>query len=171
MSIKNPIQFFLGPEWNSWLTVVKIIFLLFSAFFAGFIIWALVKFSWLKRIFLWDLKEFLAFKPIEKEKWIKEWGKIKKRLQSNLETEAKLAIIEADSLLDEILENMGYREKDLEEKLNKLPPDFLTNLQEIYRAHKIRNDIVHDPSYKLDLGEAKRVLAAYEKALAEVDIL
>lgn len=170
MATEEIIQFILNPTFKGWLLAVKITFLAFSAFFLGFIIWALIKTTWLKRIFLWDLIEFLTFRPLEKQRWIKEWEKIKKRLQSNLEAEAKLAIIEADDLLNEILKNLGYREEDLEKKLNKLSPDLLTNLQEVRQAHKVRDDIVHDPSYKLDLKEAKKILAIYERALTNLEV-
>ncbi len=171
MSVEDPFQFVLTPKISGWLLVIKIVFLAFSAFFAGYIIWALIKTTWLKRIFLWDLKEFLTFRPLEKQKWAQEWEKIKKRLQLNLEAEAKLAIIEADGLLEEILKNMGYTQKSFEEKLTKLTPEILPNLQEIQMAHKLRDNIVHDPSYRLNLEEAKKVLAIYEKALEELEVI
>lgn len=170
MEIEEAIQFILNPTFSGWLLVVKIVFLSISAFFLSFIIWALFKTTWLKRLIIWDLKEFLTFRPLEKQRLIQEWEKIKKRLQSNLETEAKLAIIEADSLLDEVLKNMGYKEESLEEKLKRLPSDLVVNLQEIRQAHKVRDDIVHDPSYKLSLEEAEKVLAIYERALTGLEL-
>jgi len=165
------IQFILYPKITSWLLVLKFIFLSFGFFFLGFIIWALIKTSWLKRLILWDLKEFLTYRPYGIKKYLKEWEKIKKRLETGLESEAKLALIEADSLLDESLKRMGYPGESLGERLNQLTEDVLSNIKEVQGVHKIRNDIIHDPTYKLNLEEAKKSLEIYEKALKDLDAL
>lgn len=172
MKIINDItQFLLYPNFTGWLLVIKMIFLFFTAVFLGFTIIALVKTTWLKRLILWDLKEFLTFRPYGLKKLTKEWGKIKKRLDTGLESEAKLAVIEADSLLDVALKRMRYPGESLGERLDKLTVDTLSNLEGAREAHRIRNNIIHDPTYKLEIEEAKKVLAVYEKALIELEEL
>lgn len=155
---------------EGWLLIIKIIFLIFGYFFLGFIIFALIKTSWLKKLFLIDLYEFLTYRHYAK-KHQKEWKKIKERLESNLESEFKIALIEADKLLDKVLIEEGYPGENLDERLEKLNIDILPNLDEVKRVHRIKNDIVHDPSYRLDLAEAKKAIAVYEKALLEFDVL
>lgn len=169
MKSEEIIQFILNPQITGWLLVVKIVFLCFSSFFFGYILWGLFKTSWLKKIFLLDLQEFLTFKPIEREKAISQWAKIKKRLESNLEPEIKLAVIEADSLVEEALKNSGYSNGNFEAILNRLPPDFPVKIEQIRQAHKIRDNIVYDPNYKLELNEAKEVLKVYEEVLKGLD--
>jgi len=172
MEILNEIlNFILYPKIEGWLLVLKIIFLTFGSFFLGFIIWALIKTSWLKRLVLWDLREFITYRPYGMKKYAKEWEKIKKKLETGLESEAKLAFIEADSLLNESLKRMGYAGESLGEKLNQLTEDVLSNIEEVQGVHKIRNNIIHDPTYKLNLEEAKRALSIYEKALTDLDAL
>ena len=105
------------------------------------------------------------------KKFIKEWKKIEERLDTGLESEAKLALIEADSLLDEALKRLGYPGESLGERLEKLAVDIMPNLSQVQEVHKIRNNIIHDPTYKLNLGEAKKALAIYEKALINLDVL
>ena len=165
------IQFILYPKIEGWLLVIKIIFLAFGSFFFGFVIWALINTSWLKRIFLQDLKEILTYRPYGLKKFIKEWKKIEERLDTGLESEAKLALIEADSLLDETLKWLGYPGESLGERLEKLVVDILPNLAEVQEVHKIRNNIIHDPTYKLNLEEARKALAIYEKSLINLDVL
>lgn len=165
------IQFILYPKFEGWLLVIKIIFLYFSVVFLWWIIWALINTSWLRRLFLQDLIEFLTFKPYGVEKFKKQWQKIKKRAEGGLEAELKLAIIEADSLLDEALERSGYQGESLGEKLNKVTTDILPSLEEIRKAHGIRNNIVHDPTYRIDPEEIKKYLAIYEKALIELQVI
>lgn len=165
------LNFLLYPNLTGWLLIIKIIFLVISSIFLGFIIWALIKTEWLKRLILWDLKEFLTYRAYLVKKYIEEWKEIKKRLDTGLESEAKLAIIEANSLLNEVLKNMGYPGESLGERLDKLTTDVLSNLEEVREAHKIHSDIIHDPTYRLNLDEAKRAISIYEKALIDLQAL
>ena len=87
------------------------------------------------------------------------------------EAEAKLAIIEADKILDNVLERMGYRGENLIERLKQVDEKILPNFEEIQLAHKIRDDIVHDPDYKLAIDHAKIVMEAYEEALRKLEAL
>jgi len=169
--INEIIQFILYPKITGWLLVIKIIFLFFSSFFLGFIIWALINTTWLKRLIIQDLKEFLTFRPYGMKKFDKEWKKIEERLDTGFEAEAKLALIEADSLLNEALNRLGYPGESLGERLDKITTDILSNLDEVHLAHKIRNNIIHDPTYKLNLEEAKKTLSIYEKALIDLGAL
>jgi hypothetical protein len=52
--------------------------------------------------------------------------------------------------------------------LQKVTAGTLPNVEEVWEAHKIRNNIVHDPDYRLSLDEAKRALEIYEKALTDL---
>jgi len=169
--INEIINFLLFPEITGYLLVIKIIFILFGLAFLGFTIWALIKTTWLKRIFLQDFKEILTYRPYGIRKLTKEWKKLEERLSTQLESEIKLAVIEADSLVDETLKNLGYTGESFGERLDKLTADILPNLGEVRQIHNIRNNIIHDPTYKLSQDEAKRALAVYEKALIELDAL
>lgn len=169
--INEVLSFLLYPQITGWFLVLKFVFIFFGFFFLGFVIWALINTTWLKRAILWDLKEFLTYRPYQTKIFLPKWKKIEKRLASGIEAEAKLSIIEADSLLNEYLIKIGYTGKSLEEKLNKLTKDVILNLEEVKEAHKIRNNIVDDPAYRLNLEEAKRVLAIYENALKDLQAL
>ena len=170
-TLNEILNFLLYPKITGWLLVIKIIFLGFASFFLGFVIWALINTSWLKRIFLQDLKEILTYRPYRSKEFIKKWEKIKERLGTGSEPEAKLALIEADSLLDEALKDQGYAGESLGERLEKLTVDILPNLAKTQEVHKIRNNIIHDPTYKFNLEEAKKALGVYQKALTNLDAL
>jgi hypothetical protein len=149
---------------------VKIIFLLFALFFFFVIIYFLRKTTWFERIFLQDFIEFSTFKPYGISKSVEAWKKIITRLDAGSEDEAKLAVIEADDLLNETLDRVGYKkEKSLGEKLDEITPDIITNLEEVNEAHRIRNNIIHDPDYRLGLEEAKKILLVYEKAIKSAE--
>ncbi|HUW72185.1 MAG TPA: DUF4145 domain-containing protein [Candidatus Humimicrobiaceae bacterium] len=165
------IQFLIDPQFSGWLLVIKIIFIVLSLIFLAFIIFALVKTKWLKRVITWDLQEFLSYRPFVMRRTEKEWRKIKARLETEMESENKLAIIEADKMLDGLLSQMGSGGKDLNEKLEKLTAESLPNIEEVKWVHKIRNNIIHDPTYKLSIEEAKKALLVYEKALTDLHAL
>jgi hypothetical protein len=156
---------------NLIILILKIIFFLLTFIFLSGTIYFLLTSGWLERIFLIDLLEFLRFKPHLMPIIGKKWKKILKRLEKGDEAEAKLAIIEADDFLNEILGRMGYQGETLEEKLKKVKKTILPNLDEIAQAHKIKSDIVHDPSYFLTFEQAKKILEIYERALYHLEAL
>jgi len=171
MTIEQIISFIFNPTFSGWLLVLKIIFVILSLLLFGFIIFALIKTTWLKRMIIWDLQEFLTYRPFGVSKVEGKWQKIKNRLESGIESEAKLAVIEADSMLDGILNRMGFGGRTLGERLDRLTAVSLPNIEEVRQAHKIRNNIVHDPTYRLDLEEAKKMISVYEKALTDLQAL
>lgn len=165
------IQFLINPQFSGCLLVIKIIFIVLSLIFLGIIIFALVRTKWLGRMIIWDLREFFSYRPFMLRKTEKEWRKIKTRLETEMESENKLAIIEADKMMDDILSQMGFKGRDLSEKLEKLTGESLPNIEEVKKVHKIRNDIIHDPTYKLSVEETKKALLVYEKALTDLHAL
>lgn len=168
MDLENISNFILSPAFSGWLLILKILFIIVALILLGFIIFALAKTSWLKRLWIWDLVEFFSFRPYGVRKVVKAWAKITGRLETGLESEYKLAVIEADSILNDILKRMGFGGETLGERLEKLTAATLPNLKQVWEAHKIRNNIVHDPDYRLTLDEARRVLEIYEQALRDL---
>lgn len=168
--IDNIISFLISPQIEGGLLVVKIIFILFSLFFLGGTILFLLNTSWLRKIILQDLVEVLTYKPYWLGEVTKRWKKTIKRLDKGLESEYKLAVIEADSVLNDALVQMGYAGSTLGERLEKITPETLDNIEDVWRAHKIRNNLLHDPDYKLTLEETKRVLAIFEEALKDLEV-
>ena len=150
---------------------LKVLIVILSLIFLFGVIYFLLKTEWLKRRLLLDLTEFFNFKPYGLTKVSKKWEKIVKRLEQGTESEAKLALIEADDLLNETLEKMGYSGESLEEKLKQLKRTILPNLDEVLEIQKIKSDIVHDPSFQLSFDQAKKNLEIYERALANLEAL
>jgi len=165
------ISFITSPDFQEKLFPIKIIFgAVFGILFVAILV-LLLKTRWLRKLLLEDLAEFFTFKPYGAKKGVKQWAKILKRLDTGLESEYKLALIEADSFLDEILIRMGFTGDSLEERFKKVTQTVLPNIEEVEEAHKTRNNIVHDPDYRLAQGEAREILSVYEKAFQDLDIL
>ncbi len=164
-------QYFNSPLFHNIVSIAKIVFIVISVLLFGFIIFGLVHTSWLRRLILEDFREFLTFRPYGVKKLYRQWQKVKQRLDTGLESEYKLAVMEADSVLDDILKKMGFAGETLGERLTKLTEATITNLPEVLEVHKTRNNIVHDPDFKLTLDETKRAMEAYEKALTDLQAI
>lgn len=96
------------------------------------------------------------------------WEKIIKHLDLGKESEWRLAILEADILLDEMVTNMGYQGDSLGEKLKGIEKSDFTALDLAWEAHNIRNKIAHEgEAFALTEREARRVLALYEEVFKE----
>ena len=163
------IAFILNPPDYGWLLGIKVAFIIFSLFLIGLIIFTLHKTSWLKYIFLQDAAEIVTYRPFGVKKIEKDWRKIIARLNMASEPEQKLAVIEADNIMNETLKRMGFAGNSLAERLTKLTSATLPNIEDLQAAHKVRDKIVHDPNYGLSLEETKNVLGVFEKALRDLD--
>jgi len=165
------IQFIISPQLEGLAFLAKVIFIIFSALlFIGVIVFFRMS-SWWRRLATEDMAEFLTFRPYGMSGIEKTWKKVLARLETGLESEYKLAIMEADSLLEDSLQRMGYRGENLEEKMNLLTPVIIPNLEEVKEVHRIRDSIVQDPDYKLSLDDAKKLIDIYEKALRNLQAL
>lgn len=166
--MQDIVSFILSPPSGGWVLFFKIIALVLSLIFSAGILFFLFKSDWLKKIILEDLIEVLTYQPYQERKRKKAWAKIVRRLGAGIESEYKLAVIEADELLNKTLKEMGWSGKNLEDRLKQLTPATVANLDLLKKAHQVRNNIIQDPDYKLSLGEAKRTLDIYEQALKDL---
>lgn len=122
---------------------------------------------------LWKVK--MARESLKAYKFPKKiaqkWQKILKRLRKGDESNLKLAVIEADKLFDNLLLRMGYSGQDMDERLKLMTSAQLSNLEEIWQAHKIRDRVVGEKYYRLSAEEAEKAISAFEKAFKELMIL
>jgi hypothetical protein len=100
-----------------------------------------------------------------KKKLVKKWSKIKLRLDTGEESQYKVAIIEADDLVDNLVMRMGYAGENMTDRLDGVPAGQLEHLEELKQAHEIRNRIIHEDRFILDKKTAEDTLALFEKFL------
>jgi len=125
---------------------------------------------YLRHLFIYDLEDSSSRKDYGRSKISKRWGKIKKRLEKDNEAEYKLALIEADKMLDDILKRMGYGEESLNDKLKRLSSSDVSNLEELLKANEICQNVVHDPDYRLDKEKAKEIISIFEKSFKDLGV-
>lgn len=170
LGIKDFIYFISSPQIQEMLFSVKMIFVAFAIFFLAGVIYFMLNSSWLQYKFLEDVTEFFSWQSYGTRETSKRWNKIKKRVESGLESEYKLAIIEAEDFLIEVLEERGYEGKDFEETVKKAGKLISSIEEEIVAAHEVRNSVVYDPDFKLDAERAKKTLNIYEQAINSIGL-
>ncbi|MDP2593194.1 MAG: hypothetical protein Q8P52_00895 [bacterium] len=98
----------------------------------------------------------------------RKWQMVLEHLESEKESDWRLAILEADIMLDEMLEGQGYHADTLADKLKMIEPSDFTTLDFAWTAHKVRNQIAHEGSaFQLTHREAKKVVSLFEKVFKE----
>ena len=97
-----------------------------------------------------------------------KWDMVLNNLFSPNQNDWKLAIIEADTMLEELTDQLGFKGENLGEKLKSADRDRFRNLSLAWEAHIVRNRIAHEGlSFQLSQHEAKRVIALFEQVFRE----
>src|SRR3990172_4526033 len=135
--------------------------------FIVIIIYTLIRIHELKKHEKEHLKKLLVREPSSTGK-NEKWEKIKQDIHSQNPSDWRLAIIEADTMLDEMVQSMGYKGADLGERMKSIEPSDFETLNDAWEAHKVRNRIAHDGrAYPLTHDEAKRIIGLFEKVFRE----
>ncbi|XKT74776.1 MAG: hypothetical protein ACJKTH_01665 [Patescibacteria group bacterium UBA2163] len=109
--------------------------------------------------------------PPETEKESIRTARWEELLEETMVTDPKRwrhAILEADSMLGELLERLGYAGATTTDKMRSLPEDAFVTVPVAWEAHRIRNFISAGSSdFILTQREAFRVMKLYEQVFEE----
>lgn len=102
-----------------------------------------------------------------------EWQVILDHVNSENPAEWKLAILEADNMLDELLEEQGYFGESVADKLKAMSPSRISSYEGLWEAHKLRNQIAHGGAIDMDLSKkiARDAIAKFESAFRDLGYL
>lgn len=99
------------------------------------------------------------------------WPEVVRKIESANPSDWNLAVIQADAVFDEVLRGMGLPGETMGERLQRLDSSKLQNLNNVWEAHKIRNQIVHESDRILTQEEANRAVTYFKWALQELQYL
>lgn len=100
-----------------------------------------------------------------------EWEKIIKRLDTKDEANYKLAVIEADKLLDTVLKKLTIPGSTMGERLKAIPISQLPSIDNVWQVHRLRNHLVHTTEFVLTENKAKQAITIYKQAFIELKVL
>ncbi len=100
----------------------------------------------------------------------KRWKEIEEMAAASGEMSRKMAVVECDKLLDEALKSLAMPGDTLGERL-KFAAYKYPDLQDVWWAHRVRNQLVHEASFHLDSGIAQKAIKSYRRALQRLGAL
>ncbi|MBI3638342.1 hypothetical protein HY227_01200 [Candidatus Wolfebacteria bacterium] len=166
MSILNPILdfFFRNLFWFEFISLI----------ISGIMIWIIIYINvsvGLTQEMVEYWRDVWDWKGVPRRNTIKAWKQIVKRMKTGGQTQLKLAILEADRLLDEILKVSGYPGRNIEERLAAVNSAEIPNIEEVKQAHKIRNRIVAEPDFILSPGETEITIGIYRRLFIDLELI
>ena len=103
----------------------------------------------------------------DKRRVQESWANIEKMLAESKESQA---IIDADKLLNFVLEQKGIPGENLGERL-KNGKSLFKDINAAWRAHKVRNQIAHDMDIKIAPHQARQTLDLFKRTLRDLKAL
>lgn len=92
---------------------------------------------------------------------------IENKLRQDSPATWTVVIIDADKLLDKALIEMGIPGKTMGDRLKRTGDKF-EHLNSVWRAHKLRNYIAHEPGFEISYKQAQNALKIYKSALHDL---
>lgn len=151
--------------------VIRVIFILVDLLlFAGFT-YALVEGWRFRPSFDFSKKQVKKTLSLRDAVTRERWQSIIDKFSIGSPDSARLAVIEADALVDGVLKRIGLAGEHLADRLSNLETEELKTVERVWRAHRLRNELVHAPGFSLSPGGAKTALDDYEAFLREIGAL
>jgi len=152
----------------------KLIVVIFSVTSVSLVVWYVYK------IILMDIEkekgekseaEKVATKKTHTQNEVR-WQFIQEKLNSDNESDWRVAIIEADTILDEIVGTMNLGSGSLGERMKMVEKSDFNTLDDAWEAHKARNRIAHEGNgIPLSSREVRRIVGLYEKVFREFEYI
>ena len=96
------------------------------------------------------------------------WSRIEEQAGSSNPESWRLAILEADIMLSELLDLQGYRGETVADKMKQVDRAQFNSIDAAWEAHKVRNRVAHEGmTSDLNPREVRRVIELYKRALKE----
>ena len=97
-----------------------------------------------------------------------KWKSVQLFTESENQSDWKIAIIEADKMLDDALQTSGAGGENLGDRLKNFDPKTTVWLDDAWDAHKVRNRIAHESDFEITKYETRKAVSKYEHALREM---
>ena len=134
---------------------------------------AIVIYCWL-RIMQIRRRERLAFRAAQRTVAAQDiprtqlrWNRVVDQSNSSNPESWRLAILEADIMLNELLDMQGYKGETIADKMKQVDRNKLNSIESAWDAHKIRNRIAHEGGLTLTPREVRNAIVLYERVFRE----
>lgn len=98
----------------------------------------------------------------------KTWEAIQERADSDDEGDWKLAIIEADKLIDTILKAHSISGETMADRMRNVSQARMPSIDNLWKVHRLRNHLVHTSDFHITHNQAKQAMNIYQQILIEM---
>ncbi|MDD4607134.1 MAG: hypothetical protein PHS07_02225 [Patescibacteria group bacterium] len=120
------------------------------------------------------IKNFFHRSPelysLDKNDIQRQWREIDKKIQSNQMSDLKIAVIEADKLFDQVLQDMHFTGGSFQQRLSLACKKYQF-LGKLYAAHRFRNQLVHEANFNINSYQARQAVDQFRSGLKKLKIL
>lgn len=100
------------------------------------------------------------------------WQRIMDQMESGSEHNWRLAILEADIMLNELLDIQGYKGETMADKMKQVDRARFNTIDAAWEAHKFRNRVAHEGSdLKLEERDVNRIMSLYSRVFREFKVI
>lgn len=100
------------------------------------------------------------------------WEQVKAHAFSNHPNDWRQAVMDADIMLDELLNILGYRGETMGDKMKQVERSDFNTIDLAWEAHKVRNQVAHGGSeFQVNEREVRRVISLYEQVFKEFEFI
>ena len=100
------------------------------------------------------------------EKYRTKWLAIENQLTREDTASHQLCVLNADKLLDQALRERGTKGDSMGARMKAVQS--WSNANGVWTAHKLRNQIAHEPDVRVQYEDSRRALAGFKQALKDL---
>ncbi|MFH0891004.1 MAG: hypothetical protein V1856_03155 [Candidatus Liptonbacteria bacterium] len=152
-------------------TTLKVIFIILDVILLGIFIFAFVKSLEYRPHLELTRKTKSEGKTLKLDLIQSRWKKILQRKKEGNLDSLRIAIIEADALVDDVLKQKGVPGEHMADRLSNLDTEDLPSIEKLWGAHRLRNDLVHTSGFFVSTDDTARTLEDYQTFLKELGVL
>ncbi len=96
------------------------------------------------------------------------WNRVLEHAASEDEHQWRLAILEADIMLNELLDTQGYKGETIAEKMKQVSRTNFNSIDDAWEAHRMRNKVAHEGAdLHIDERTKNHVINLYQRVFKE----
>lgn len=104
---------------------------------------------------------------LKRDKYQSRWLEIDNSLSRDNPASYHMAVLNADKLLDQALRDCRVKGQTMGDRMKSANSKW-KNANNVWSAHKIRNQIAHETDAKISYDTAEHALAAFKQALKDL---
>lgn len=108
-----------------------------------------------------------GYRKINVEEYRIKYLEIENSLKRDEPSSYQLVILQADKLVEQAMKDLGINGNTMADRLKSAANKF-SDLNKLWSAHKLRNNIAHEVGFKVSYEDARYALASFKRALKDL---